>query len=295
MDLSETDSPSDCENVCPPISTFSRLEGGFANLGIHSNTSRGFRNRTRAIQSTSRPSSQSAYKLRELIGCNDDSDSERHPNLDMVLDHDNKISFDNNDTLLSHQSEDSTDVDDDLLLSTPPPLIGKLFEDEDDDDEVDLDEYRDVTTSWISHIYHDEDGDVSETEPLPPTMGPGYNKENLSEILDENYRRKNTKRSYKNNHTTMVIPSARRDQQQGDEYNSNRSGHRRPLGQMSLDDWPSTVIIENEKKLRQPLEVVASASTGSNSSTSTIGSSRRFVRSLSPSRKGKERAFSPEN
>ena len=173
-------------------------------------------------------------------------------------------------------------------------MIGKLFEDEDNDDEVDLDEYRDDTTGWMAHIYHDEDGDVSETEPLPPTMEPGYNKENQYEIADENYRRKNIKRSYKNNHTIMIIPT-RRDQQQGDEYNSNRSGQRRPLGQMPLDDWPSAVIIENEKKSRQPLEVVASSSTGSNSSTSTMGSSRRFVRSLSPSRKGKDRAFSPEN
>ncbi|KAI9264071.1 hypothetical protein BDA99DRAFT_571576 [Phascolomyces articulosus] len=284
MDISEGDSLSDYENVCPPIATFSRLEGGFANLGIHSNSSRGIRNRTRAVQPTSRPCSQSAMKLREIIGCNEDSDSERHPNLDMVLDHDNKISFENNDTPLStiysQQSEDSTDLDDDLLLSTPPPLIGKLFED-------DFDEFRDDTADWIAQIYHDEDGDVSETEQLPPTMEHGYNKENQQDKVEDNdYRRKNTKRTY-HTHT---------DQKQEDHYNNN-SGERRPLGQMPLDDWPSTVIIEHEKK-RQPLEMVASTSTGSNSSTSTIGSHRRFVRSLSPpsfSRKGKERALSPEN
>ncbi|KAI9494436.1 hypothetical protein BDB00DRAFT_871520 [Zychaea mexicana] len=283
MELSETDSPSDCENVCPPISTFSRLEGGFANLDIHSNSSRGIRNRTRAVQPIHRPSSLSAFKLREIIGCSEDSDPERHPNLDMVLDQDNKISFDNTITPLpsiySQQSEDSTDLDDDLLLCTPPPLIGKLFED-------DIDEFRDDTVDWIAQIYQDEDADVSESELLPPTMEPGFDKENhpddnnSSSSNADDYRRKNTKRSYNST-------------DQNEEQQQQLPTQRRPLGQMRLDDWPSAVIVEHEKK-RQPLEVVASTSTGSNSSTSTIGSSRRFVRSLSPSRKGKERAWSPD-
>ncbi|KAI8143124.1 hypothetical protein BJV82DRAFT_101481 [Fennellomyces sp. T-0311] len=262
MDSLDPDSSNDYENYCPPVSTFSRLEGGFANLGIHSGS--GFRNRTRAVQTTW-PSSLSAQKLREIIGCPND-DAERHPNLDMILDHDNKISFDNPlPDIFSQESSESTDLDDDLLLSTPPPLIGKLFED-------DIDEFRDDTSAWISQIYHDdEDYDVSDTDPLPPTMEQGHDKENQS-VFHEEYRRKNTRRAYVD-----------------DDCVANE---RNPLGQMVLEDWPTQVILEAERR-RPPLEVVATTSTGSNSSNSTIGS-RRFVRSLSPSRKGKERAWSPE-